>query len=55
MILQVDPVEKIIYVETPMNVGEFMDAFYSLSGPDPEADYEWVIVPKSQLLLLSQS
>lgn len=55
MILKVDPLEKIIYIEGPVNAGDLIDAIYELTGPDPMSDFEWTIVPSDQLKLIYQS
>ncbi len=55
MILTVDPYERIIYLEGPVNAGDFMAAFFELVGPEPDNDFEWTIVPSNELSLIYQS
>jgi len=55
MILKIDPDERLIYIEGPVNAGDFINSLFELTGPDPEADFEWTIVPDNALMKLYQS
>lgn len=53
--MKVDPIKKHIYLDVPVNMGEFLDALYEITGPEPESDYEWVIMPNNAMSYIYQS